>query len=343
MRILMVAPPWTPIPPTKYGGIEFVVSELIKGLTALGHEVVLVASGDSKVDVELRSVIKDAEGMRIGMAVPELRHVLFARLQMNGFDIVHDHTVAGPVMAAFCNNSCPVVTTIHGPFNEELNDIYSQTSSKVPLIAISNSQANSALNVEIGDIIHHGIDVTTFPFGAGDGNYLFCLGRMSESKGIHRAIKVANMLNMELRIAAKMRETHEIEYFNRYIEPELSETIIYEGEVSHARKLELLRDARALLFPIRWNEPFGMVMLEAMASGTPVIAFKEGAAVEVVNDGVSGFLVDDEVDMASAVEKSSKLDRALVRSYVESEFSVEKMAQRHIDFYKRTIANFNNN
>ncbi len=211
------------------------------------------------------------------------------------------------------------------------------------MIAISNSQANSALNVEIGDIIHHGIDVTTFPFGAGNGNYLFCLGRMSESKGIHRAIKVANMLNMELRIAAKMRETHEIEYFNRYIEPELSETIIYEGEVSHARKLELLRDARALLFPIRWNEPFGMVMLEAMASGTPVIAFKEGAAVEVVKDGVSGFLVDDEVDMASAVEKSSKLDRALVRSYVESEFSVEKMAQRHIDFYKRTIANFNNN
>ncbi len=113
MRILMVAPPWTPIPPTKYGGIEFVVSELIKGLTALGHEVVLVASGDSKVDVELRSVIKDAEGMRIGMAVPELRHVLFARLQMNGFDIVHDHTVAGPVMAAFCKNPCPVVTTIH--------------------------------------------------------------------------------------------------------------------------------------------------------------------------------------------------------------------------------------
>jgi len=340
MRIAVVAPPWAPIPPPLYGGIELVVSELAAGLKAAGHDVTLFASGDSTCPVELDWVLPEAEGMRIGMAVPEMRHVIHSYRSISEFDVVHDHTILGPFYAERFTD-LRIVTTIHGPFNEELTDIYRAIAPRVPIVCISEAQRRAAASLPVARVIHHGIDCSAFPVGDGqgddDGEYLLFLGRMSPDKGAHRAIEVARKAGMRLLLAAKMREPWEHRYFEEYVEPSLGDTVVYLGEVPHERKLELLRDASALLFPIRWNEPFGMVMLEAFASGTPVIAFPEGAAPEVVQDRKTGFLCVDEAAMADAVSRIDEIDRSECRAVVEGYFSVERMVAEHVDLYEHVL------
>jgi glycosyltransferase involved in cell wall biosynthesis len=340
MRIAVVAPPWTPIPPPLYGGIELVVDQLATGLLAAGHDVTLFATGDSTSAVPIKWVLPEAEGMRIGMAVPEMRHVLFAYKSITEYDIVHDHTIVGPFYAERYPG-IRVVTTIHGPFNEELTDLYRVLAPRVPIVCISNAQRQAAPDLQVARVIHHGIDASAFVEGDGmgddEGEYVLFLGRMSPDKGAHRAIEVARKAGVRILLAAKMREPWERSYFEEYVEPHLGEHAVYLGEVSHELKLELLRRARALLFPIRWNEPFGMVMLEAFASGTPVIAFPEGAAPEVIEDGVTGFLCDDEAAMAEAVGRLSEIDRSACRSAVEGYFSTRRMVAEHVELYEQLI------
>jgi glycosyltransferase involved in cell wall biosynthesis len=337
MRIAVVAPPWAPIPPPLYGGIELVVDQLASGLAAAGHDVTLFASGDSTCPVRIKSVLPEAEGMRIGMAVPEMRHILYSYSSMAGFDVVHDHTVLGPF---YCERypDLSVVTTIHGPFNEELSDLYGALAPRVPIVCISNAQRRAAPDLPVARVIHHGIDASAFSQGPGDGDddgeYLLFLGRMSPDKGAHRAVEVARKAGVRLLMAAKMREPWEHRYFEEYVEPFLGDSAVYLGEVPHERKLELLRGASALLFPIRWNEPFGMVMLEAFASGTPVIAFPEGAAPEVIEDGRTGFLCEDEASMADAVGRLGEIDRSVCRAAVEGYFSTKRMVAEHVELYQ---------
>jgi glycosyltransferase involved in cell wall biosynthesis len=353
MRVGILAPPWAPVPPALYGGIETVLDQLARALVALGHEVVLFASGDSTCPVQRRAALAEAEGARIGMTVPELRHVLHAYEALEDVDVIHDHTVAGPFVAALVGAGAahgpieieairlrrvpPVVTTIHGPFNEELADLYGRLASRVPVLAVSHHQAARAPQVPVAQVIHHGIDATAFPLGTGEGDdegpYLLFLGRMSADKGPDRAIEVARKAGMRLLIAGKMREPWERAYFEERVEPALGADVRYLGEVPHERKLELLGGARALLFPIRWDEPFGLVMLEAFACGTPVVAFPEGAAPEVVEDGVTGFLCSDEEAMVDAVGRLDEIDRAACRAAVEGYFSAERMAREHAAFY----------
>ena len=183
-----------------------------------------------------------------------------------------------------------MATTIHGPFNEELTDLYRANADRVPIIAISHAQHRAAPDIPIARVIHHGVDAIASSrwataAGDADGPYVLFLGRMAADKGAHRAIEVARRAGIRILMAAKMREPWEMRYFTEQVEPLLGPDAVYLGEVSHERKLELLAGASALLFPIRWNEPFGMVMIEAMACGTPVLAFPEGAAPEVVDDG----------------------------------------------------------
>jgi glycosyltransferase involved in cell wall biosynthesis len=339
MRIAVIAPPWAPVPPALYGGIELIVDRLAVGFQDAGHEVMLYATGDSTSPVDLRWVLAEAEGQRIGSAVPELRHVLHAYDEVRewGADIVHDHTIAGPFFAAAGMIDVPVLTTIHGPFNEELTDLYERVATRVPVIAISHAQARAAPTVPVARVIHHGITASDFPVGSGTGGYCLFLGRMSPDKGAHRAIAACRAAGVPLLMAAKMREAHERAYFAEYVEPHLSDGVSYLGEVPHARKLELLAHAAALVNPIRWNEPFGLVMVEALACGTPVLAFPEGAAPEIVEHGRTGFLCEGEDDMAVAIGKIATLDRQACRAAIEGYFSTGRMVDEHVQLFTEVL------
>jgi glycosyltransferase involved in cell wall biosynthesis len=340
MRIGLIAPPWTPIPPKLYGGIELVVDQLARGFQDAGHDVLLYATGDSTCPVPRDWILPEAEGMRIGMAVPEIRHVIHAYEALSDCDVVHDHTVMGPFHAEHYPD-LPVVTTIHGPFNEELTDLYRAIAHRVPIVAISHAQRRAAPDVPVARVIHHGVDADQFPVGDGSGDaegpYVLFLGRMNPEKGAHRAIAIARAAGIRVLMAAKMREPQEMQYFAEQVEPLLGPDAVYLGEVSHERKLELLAGASALVFPIRWNEPFGMVMIEAMACGTPVLAFPEGAAPEVVDDGKTGFLCDDKAAMVEAIGRLGDLKRSDCRLSVEGYFSTNRMVAEHIDLFETLV------
>ncbi len=336
MRIAMIAPPWVAVPPPAYGGTEAVIDQLCQGLVAAGHEVTLFATGDSTCPVPVRSVYRDANGIDMGNAAIELRHVLFAHGQLGEFDVVHDHTLAGPVLAA-ASGDLALVTTNHGTFNDELAAIYRQVANRVPVIAISARQAAGAGDIPIAAVIHHGVDVDAFPVGPG-GDGLVFLGRMAESKGVHLAARAAREAGVPLRIAAKMREAPEYEYFERKVRPLLGDGVEYLGEVGFDEKLELLGGARALLNPIQWEEPFGMVMIESLAVGTPVLTFPLGAAPEIVDHGVTGYLSDTWDELVTSIDGASALDRAACRAAVEARFSTARMVSDHLALYQQTIA-----
>jgi glycosyltransferase involved in cell wall biosynthesis len=336
MRIALVAPPWAPVPPELYGGIEAAVDSLAQGFQAAGHEVLLFATGDSTSPVPRKWLLPKAEGSRMGFAVVEIRHVMAAYDAVQDFDIVHDHTIMGP----FYSERFPdlkVVTTNHGPFNEELADIYRRVADRVPLIAISEAQRKPAPEIPVARVIHHGIDPNRYPVGPG-GDYCVFLGRIAPDKGPQLAVRAARKAGLPLVLAGKMREPWEELFFEKELAPLLGDDARYLGEVSVEEKLRLLGGARATLFPIQWNEPFGLVMLESMACGTPVIAFNQGAAPEVVDHGRTGFLCEDEAGMADAISGATTLDRADCRAAVEGYFSAERMIREHVELFESLIA-----
>lgn len=337
MRIAVIAPPWTPIPPDGYGGIELVVDRLATGFQEQGHEVMLFATGDSTCPVPTEWTLAEPD-QRMGAVVPELRHVMAAYDAVQDFDVVHDHTMAGPAYAARYPD-LRVVTTLHGPLDGELADTYLHICDRVPLVAISHAQCTPLPQLRVARVIHHGLDAGDFPVGDGDGGYLLFLGRMTPEKGAHRAIEAARRAGLPLLLAAKMREPAEVEYFERQVEPLLNDDMRYVGEVGVERKLELLSGARALVFPIRWNEPFGMVMIEAMACGTPVVAFGEGSVPEVVDHGRTGFICDDTAEMAQALGRLEELDRSDCRFEVEhGRFSTTRMVDEYVELFETLTA-----
>jgi glycosyltransferase involved in cell wall biosynthesis len=335
MRVLLIAPPWLPVPPPSYGGTEAVVDQLARGLAAAGHDVVLYTTGDSTCPVERRWVFETAQTARIGDMTVELRHMLHAYEQADEFDVVHDHTLMGPVLAA-AGGHLPVVTTNHGPFDDDLGPIYRSIASRVPVIAISAHQAGSATRTPIARVIHHGVDPADFPVGRGSGGYVACLGRMAPTKGIDIAARMARAAGVPLRIAAKMREPAERDYFDSAVRPLLGGDIEYLGELDATEKLELLGDATALLNPIRWNEPFGMVMIEALACGTPVVAPPRGSVPEIVDHGRTGWLSADEAELVGRLGDLDALDRAECREVVETRFSTRRMVDEHLEVYRAT-------
>ena len=345
MRIGIIAPPWAPVPPVLYGGIEVVIDQLAVGYQNQGHDVLLFTTGDSTCAVPRRHHLDHAEGSRMGHTAPELRHVLAAYDAMEewGADIVHDHTLAGPVHAATTqierrSRRLPVVTTMHNAFTPENADLYRRVAAHVPIVAISHAQRRPVPDLPIAKVIHHGLRATDFPFAATNaGDYCLFLGRMSADKGPHRAMEAAYKAGMRLIMCAKMRDPWEFDYFDEYVRPYLNEDIQYLGEVPHERKLELLVGARALLFPIRWNEPFGMVVLEALACGTPVLAYPEGAVPEIVEHGRTGFLVDDVAGLSEAIGRVDELDRNACRAAVEGYFSAERMVRDHIELFETLV------
>lgn len=337
MRIALIAPPWVPVPPPLYGGTEMVVDRLARGFQAAGHDVLLFTTGDSTCPVPRQWILERSEHLRMGAVVPELRHVIHAYEAARGFDIVHDHTLAGPIYAQTIPDQI-VVTTNHGPFNGELLDIYKAMVPRVEVIAISESQASHATGMSVARVIHHGVEPEEFPVGSGGGGYFLFLGRMAPDKGARRAALVARQAGVPLVIAAKMREPLEFEYYEEQVKPLLGGDVEYVGEVGGPDKLKLLGDARGLLNPIRWAEPFGLVMIEALACGTPVLTFPHGAAPEIVDHGITGFLCEDRDDMAQAVHRVDELDREACRLTVEQRFSNDRMVEEHLELFQALLS-----
>ncbi|HYJ60614.1 MAG TPA: glycosyltransferase family 4 protein [Actinomycetota bacterium] len=339
MRIAIIAPPWVPVPPPAYGGTEAVLDTLARGLQASGHDVLLYATGDSTCAVPTAWAFEHALGTVETGAASELYHAIRAYETIDdwGADVVHDHTLVGPIYADRLD--VPVVTTNHGPFGGELGPLYRVMQTQVPIVAISQRHADLAAGISVGAVIHHGVDVDAFPLGDGDGGYAAFLGRMSPDKGVHTAALVAREAGIPLRIAAKMREPAERAYFREQVEPLLGDDVVYEGELGFVDKIAMLRDATCLINPLAWEEPFGMVIVESMACGTPVVATPWGSTPELVDEGVTGFLRRDIEGLAAVVGPASRLDRTRVRKVTAERFTATRMADEHVRLYRRAIAN----
>ena len=337
MRIAIIAPPWVPVPPQSYGGTEAVLDSLARGLQAAGHDVLLCATGDSTCPVPTAWVLAAAAGTVSTTAATELHHVINAyEAALDwGADVVHDHTLTGPLYGS--RLGVPVVTTNHGPFSGELGTLYGAIGDEVPIIAISHHHAATAAPIPVAAVIHHGLDVGRIPLGAGAGGYALFLGRMTPDKGVATAARVAQAAGVPLRIAAKMREPAERAYFDAEVAPLLGDGVEYVGEVGGAAKSALLADATCLLNPLAWPEPFGMVMIESLAHGTPVVATPFGSVPELVRDGVTGFVRTDEVGLADALLRAGSLDRAACRADALARFGSPRMVADHVRLYERVL------
>ena len=337
LRIGLIAPPWVAVPPAVYGGTELVIDQLARGLSAAGHDVELFTTGDSTCPVRSSWLYPRALGTNADPSA-EVAHVREAYGALGDVDLVHDHTLTGPLWSGVWRPELPVVTTNHGPFTTEMLSHFGAIADRVPIIAISHAQRRTAPNLPIAAVIHHGVDVDDFPVGGGDGGYLLFLGRMSPDKGVHRAIEVARKAHKPLLIAAKMWEPEERRYFAEQIEPQLDAEVVYLGPVGGRRKLELLADAIALVNPIRWPEPFGLVMIEALACGTPVLAFDEGSVPEIVEHERTGFICADEDEMAERIGQLTEIDRLGCRTSVAQRFSTAAFIDRHLRLYRTMVA-----
>jgi glycosyltransferase involved in cell wall biosynthesis len=339
LRVAVISPVWFPVPPTGYGGIEWVVWLLADGLVDAGHEVTLFASGDSHTKATLSSVFPTAPSERIGQSLPELQHCLAAYARADEFDVINDHSglpaaVIGGLIAK------PVLHTIHGPLDGEGGVIYEQIAAVAPdigFISISMNQRKPKPDFPWVANCPNALDFSLYPVKPHRGEYLLFLGRMSPDKGCHRAIDVAVGADLPLKIAGKKREPLEQQYFDDFVAPYLSDRIEYLGEVTHGEKVELLQNARATLFPIEWEEPFGLVMIESMACGTPVIATRWGAVPEVIEHGRSGIIVDDYRLMAAAIEEADRLDPIELIRYAQHHFSPERMVGDYLRAFETVL------
>jgi glycosyltransferase involved in cell wall biosynthesis len=339
LRIAILAPVWFAVPPVGYGGIEWIVSLLADGLVDAGHDVTLFASGDSRTKATLYSVFEVAPSLRIGEAETEVRHALACLARADEFDVVHDHS--GPPAAAIGGAvATPVVHTVHGPLDGVAGEIYERIARVAPdvgLISLSLNQRKPKPDLPWVANVPNALDLSLYPCKPHRGDYLLFLGRMSADKGAHRAIAVAMEAGVPLKLAGKRNEPHEHDYFAEYVEPHLVHGIEYLGEVTHGQKVELLQNARATLFPIEWEEPFGLVMIESMACGTPVIATRRGAVPEVMEHGRSGIVVDEYREMPAALEAADAIDPWECRRYVEERFAPERMVGEYVDVYREAI------
>lgn len=338
MRILMVAPPWYDVPPQGYGGIESMVAGLVAGLTRRGHDITLVGAGRAGTSARFLSTYGRAPSERIGEPLPEVLHAAKAYTMTSELvvDVIHDHTLAGPLTAPA--RAVPTVITCHGEVGGEFGEYYRVLGAAVSMVAISEAQRRIAPDLNWAGVVHNAVDVTAFPFRERKEDWALWLGRFNEDKGAHLAIDAARAAGRRILLAGKLTEKIERDYFDEYVRPRLGPDAEYVGEADTARKHELLAAARCLIFPIVWEEPFGMVMIEAMACGTPVVALCRGAVPEVVVDGVTGFIRSDPSELPAAVEAADALDPRACRSRVERFFGVEVMARAYEAIYRRTIA-----
>ena len=340
MRIAQVAPLYESVPPKLYGGTERVVSWLSEELVRLGHDVTLFASGDSMTTAKL--IAGCHESLRLSPeSIDYLAHHLVQIEQVlrhkDEFDLIHFHTdyLHYPLSR---RERYTHVTTLHGRLDiPDLVPLYN-VYGEMPVISISDAQREPLPRLNWQGTVHHGLPIDSYKFQRKPGTYLAFLGRTSPEKGLDGAIEIARAAGMPLKIAAKVDKADQ-EYFETVIQPLLDGSEVeFVGEIGYPEKNDFLGDACALLFPIAWAEPFGIVMIEAMACGTPVIAYPFGSVPEVVEDGVSGYVVSDQAAAVDAIKNIHQIDRKKVRKHFEHYFTADRMALDYLKIYERMVS-----
>ena len=333
MRIALIAPPFIPVPPRRYGGTELFIGHLAEGLKQNGVDVVVYANGDSTVNVEVKALYRQSEWPLQGEIFSNLKdvnHTTWAIADAaRDCDIIHLNNAPGLASSRFLD--LPFVYTVHHPHEQALSDFYAHFP-QVHYVAISKFQC-SLEKMPSCRAIHHGIEISDYHFQHEKQPYLSFIGRLAPVKGPHLAIEVAKKTGIPLKIAGEIQPMYK-SYFESQIKPQLDGRFIeYVGEADLAAKNELLGNSMAMLFPIEWDEPFGLVMIEAMACGTPVIGLRRGSVPEVVRDGVSGFVCETVEQMIECVRDLS-ISPLLVHQYAREHFSVEVMTRKYLDLYE---------
>jgi glycosyltransferase involved in cell wall biosynthesis len=341
MRIAQVAPLTEAVPPKLYGGTERVVHWLTEELVALGHDVTLFASGDSQTSARLDATWPKALRLDGAVRDPNALHmVMLERVRRKcddeEFDFLHFHLDYYP-FSLFSRQPTPFLTTLHGRLDLPEHQPVFTAFSSIPVISISNAQRRPVPQARWLRTIYHGLPeklLTPRPVKPG---YLAVLGRIAPEKGVDRAIKIAVRCGIPIKIAAKIDRADQ-DYYDEVIRPMMDHPLVeYIGEISDREKPDFLSGAIGLLLPIDWPEPFGLVMIEAMACGTPVIAYNRGSVAEIVEDGRTGFIVEDEISAVAAVDRLTSLDRAIVRREFEARFTARRMALDYLDAYRELI------
>lgn len=344
LRIAMLAPPWITVPPTGYGGVESVVSALTDELVERGHDVTLFCAPGSLSIAKVETLLQATHDSEIERSLYEADHVARALALIEpvdgapAFDVIHDH--CGFTTLAMADRlRTPVVHTLHGPFDAATSAFYAHHGHKATLVAISDAQTRSApADLAVGSVIPNPIDAQSWRMQTDKAGYLLWIGRITPEKGPHRAIAAAAEAGVPI-VLAGVVQPGQRDYFDREIAPHIDGvSVTFAGEVGGAEKRALFAGAIGLLMPIRWPEPFGMVMIEALASGTPVIAFPEGAAREIVIEGTTGFLVADEREMATAIGALPSLSPSACRSWVLSHCDVAIVAHAYEAVYRAAVA-----
>jgi len=340
MKIAQIAPLYESVPPKLYGGTERVISYLTEELVRQGHDVTLFASGDSSTSARLRPGCDNALRLRGGTLLAPLAHHLYllekVAKEAHHFDVLHFHLDYLP-FSQLRRLKVPAVTTLHGRLDiPDLHPLFREFDD-MNLISISNAQRQFMPWASWLSTVHHGLPEELYAARQKPGKYLAFLGRISPEKRVDRAIEIARRAKLPLRIAAKVDPADQ-KYFDEHIRKLLSGPHVeFIGEIGEQQKQEFLGNALALLFPIDWPEPFGLVMIEAAACGTPVIAFRRGSVEEVVEHGVTGFIVDSVEQAADAVARIPSLSRTQCRTVFEQRFSARRMAQQYLRAYRRIL------
>ncbi|MGI8549481.1 MAG: glycosyltransferase family 4 protein [Dehalococcoidia bacterium] len=349
MKIALIAPPWFPIPPIGYGGIEIVVADLAKGYQESGNEVVLLAPGDSKISVPLLPIVPEHVGLQMTAEVQNAIKAECAERQFRlaleaGVELVHDHSDFDHPL----DYPLPVVRTLHGPNAERLVRLYGdQTKRGDRFVGISYRQRDlyleaakallgSADAINFAGVVHNPMDVQAVPFRSQKEPFALFVGRCDWEKNPGGAIRVARAAGMRLKMALRVNN-YERPYYEQAVEPILGDDVEMLPEITPAEKFELLASAQVVLFTSQWEEPFGLVMTEGGACGTPVVAFGRGAAPEVIVDGVTGFLVNDEEQMAAAIRRAGEIDPYACRRHIEQNFSPKVAAAKYVDVFRQVL------
>jgi glycosyltransferase involved in cell wall biosynthesis len=341
MRIAEVAPPWLAVPPTGYGGIEWVVALLADGLVDRGHDVTLFATGDSRTRARLEYLFDEAPGPKhINDPWYDTVHTLHAFRDPTAFDVAHVHAPYSALAAGVAAGG-PVVHTLHGPFTDEMRTLYSLVADRVWFVAISEAQRSHMPELRYAGVVYNGIDVASYPFVDEKDDFVLFLGRLAPEKGALRAVLAAREAGTRLVLAGKVADPAEERHWQEEVLPALPPDATILGEISIEEKMDLLSRARAVLFPIDWDEPFGLVMTEAMACGTPVIATPRGSVPEVVADGETGFVVsvdDYPAEAAAALARIDQIDPAACRARVEERFGTDSMVAGYEQAFAMAVA-----